>query len=86
MASDFRILGDINPKPDDSRNQADEEREFPKRGEHATTETDEKKDEFEHSGSRDVTGGGGAGTETGGTRNYRSGSGATGSDIGQRPE
>ena len=41
-----------------------------------------------HSGSRDVTEGttGGTGVETGGTRNYRSGSGATGGDIGNRPE
>ena len=41
-----------------------------------------------HSGSRDVTEGvtGGTGTETGGSRNYRSGSGATGGDIGNRPE
>ena len=38
-------------------------------------------------GNRDVTGAiGGAGTETGGTRNYRQGSGATGGDIGNRPE
>jgi hypothetical protein len=41
-----------------------------------------------HSGSRDVTEGvtGGTGTETGGTRNYRQGTGATGGDIGNRPE
>lgn len=45
-------------------------------------------DRTRHSGSRDVTEGttGGAGTETGGTRNYRSGSGAVGGDIGNRPE
>jgi hypothetical protein len=41
-----------------------------------------------HSGSRDVTEGvtGGTGTETGGTRNFRTGTGATGGDIGNRPE
>ena len=41
-----------------------------------------------HSGSRDVTEGvtGGTGTEVGGTRNFRQGTGATGSDIGNRPE
>jgi hypothetical protein len=41
-----------------------------------------------HSGSRSVTEGvtGGTGTETGGTRNYRQGTGATGGDIGNRPE
>jgi hypothetical protein len=45
-------------------------------------------DRTEHSGSRDVTEGvtGGLGTETGGTRNYRQGSGHTGGDIGNRPE
>jgi hypothetical protein len=45
-------------------------------------------DKAEHSGSRDVTEGvtGGLGTETGGTRNYRTGTGASGGDIGNRPE
>src|SRR5262249_52463588 len=45
-------------------------------------------DRAEHSGSRDVTEGvtGGLGTETGGSRNYRTGSGASGGDIGKRPE
>ena len=45
-------------------------------------------DSSKHSGSRDVTEGvtGGLGTETGGTRNYRQGTGATGGDIGNRPE
>ena len=45
-------------------------------------------DRSHHSGSRDVTEGvtGGLGTETGGTRNYRQGTGATGGDIGNRPE
>ena len=41
-----------------------------------------------HSGSRDLTEGvtGGTGTEVGGTRNFRQGTGATGGDIGNRPE
>jgi hypothetical protein len=45
-------------------------------------------DEAQHSGSRDVTEGvtGGLGTETGGSRNYRRGTGASGGDIGNRPE
>jgi len=44
-------------------------------------------DPNEVAGNRDVTGvTGGVGTETGGTRNYRQGSGATGGDIGNRPE
>jgi hypothetical protein len=44
--------------------------------------------ESKHSGSRSVTEGvtGGTGTETGGTRNFRQGTGATGGDIGNRPE
>jgi len=43
-------------------------------------------DRTKHSGSRDVTEGTSVGTETGGTRNYRSGGGAVGGDIGNRPE
>jgi hypothetical protein len=43
-------------------------------------------DRTEHSGTRDVTDGTTGGPETGGSRNFRSGSGATGSDIGNRPE
>ena len=45
-------------------------------------------DRTEHAGSRDVTEGvtGGTGTEVGGTRNFRQGTGATGGDIGNRPE
>ena len=39
-----------------------------------------------HAGSRDVADGGGIGAETGGTRNYRQGTGATGGDLGNRPE
>ena len=47
-----------------------------------------KHDRTQHSGSRDVTEGatGGLGTETGGTRNFRTGTGASGGDIGNRPE
>jgi hypothetical protein len=41
-----------------------------------------------HAGSREMTEGvtGGTGTEVGGTRNYRQGTGFTGGDIGNRPE
>jgi len=39
-----------------------------------------------HSGSRDVDEGGGVATEVGGTRNYHHGGGATGGDVGNRPE
>jgi hypothetical protein len=90
--NDSRILGDINPTPDDPPS-ADRFRDLgPSDDERA--ESDEsmeggsQHDRTEHSGSRDVTEGvtGGTGTETGGTRNYRTGTGATGGDIGNRPE
>jgi hypothetical protein len=84
----FGILGDINPTAAPHR--ANETtREAP------ATEEDEESmaggsqhDRTKHSGSRDVTEGvtGGLGTEVGGTRNYRQGTGATGGDIGNRPE
>src|SRR2546421_4603835 len=82
------ILGDINPVPMAKDHVS---------GSGTGTEVGEndesmvggsRHDRTEHSGSRDVTEGvtGGTGTETGGTRNYRSGTGATGGDIGNRPE
>ena len=82
------ILGDIKPKPGTE--------EPVKSGKGASSgEADvesmvggSQHDRTEHSGSRDVTEGvtGGLGTETGGTRNYRQGTGHTGGDIGNRPE
>jgi hypothetical protein len=81
------ILGDIDPAP---------EPETPHSGEPVRNRDEQtpalsggsQHDRTEHSGSRDVTEGvtGGTGTETGGSRNYRSGTGATGTDIGNRPE
>jgi hypothetical protein len=83
------ILGDINPirtprprTPEGSGDSGDSD------------ENDEsmvggsQHDQTKHSGSRDVTEGvtGGTGTEVGGTRNFRQGTGATGGDIGNRPE
>jgi len=80
------ILGNIRPDPGTTEH-------VPSRKEHADEDVESmgggsKHDRTEHSGSRDVTEGvtGGLGTETGGTRNFRSGSGATGGDIGNRPE
>ena len=92
MAIDDRIqngiLGDINPRaeartpltsaePHDDNVENDE-----------SMSGGSRHDDSHHAGSRDVTEGvtGGLGTETGGTRNYRQGSGATGGDIGNRPE
>jgi len=71
------ILGDITPA---SGLPADERPESMSGG--------SKHDKTQHSGSRDVTEGttGGTGTEVGGTRNYRQGTGVTGGDIGNRPE
>jgi len=82
------ILGDISPV-DSAKN--DKTAYSPTSGEHEDIEAMEggsKHDRTQHSGSRDVTEGvsGGLGTETGGTRNYRTGTGATGGDIGNRPE
>jgi hypothetical protein len=72
------ILGDINPAPS-ARDH--------KRGNTGQDEAEDE-DRDQRAGSRDVTDGptGNAGTETGGTRNYRSGTGHTGGDIGNRPE
>ena len=39
-----------------------------------------------HAGSRDLDQGGGVATEVGGTRNYHHSGGATGGDLGNRPE
>ncbi len=82
------ILGDINPKP------GTEEHIVSKKESGGVTEDQEsmaggsQHDRTEHSGSREITEGvtGGLGTEVGGTRNLRQGSGHTGGDIGNRPE
>jgi len=83
------VLGNIDPVPS-----AKEHVSGDTTSEEKPSETDEsmaggsRHDHTEHSGSRDVTEGvtGGTGTEVGGTRNYRQGTGATGGDIGNRPE
>jgi hypothetical protein len=84
------ILGDINPAPTpathgDSHTKAMSE-ENPEEDEAMSGGS--QHDRTKHSGSRDVTEGttGGTGTEVGGSRNYRTGTGATGTDIGNRPE
>ena len=83
------VLGDIDPVPSakkpipggatDTKDSGEAEESMAGGSRH---------DHTEHSGSRDVTEGvtGGTGTEVGGTRNYRQGTGATGGDIGNRPE
>jgi hypothetical protein len=91
MAKDDSVLGDINPagpkrpSPDHDRNDDDLEQN-PEANESMVGGS--RHDRTTHSGSRDVTEGvtGGTGTEVGGSRNFRTGTGATGSDIGNRPE
>ncbi len=91
MASDTRIqsgiLGDIRPN-ETAVNDHTAHRDAGTGEDIESMEGGSKHDRSQHSGSRDVTEGvtGGLGTETGGTRNYRSGTGATGGDIGNRPE
>jgi len=82
------ILGDIRPN-DDALNDHTAHRPSDQSGEDIESmEGGSRHDSADHAGSRDVTEGvtGGLGTETGGTRNYRQGTGATGGDIGNRPE
>ncbi len=83
------ILGDINPKPGTEDHVTSKKDSAG--GRHEETQSmagGSQHDRTEHSGSRDITEGvtGGLGTEVGGTRNLRQGTGHTGGDIGNRPE
>ena len=82
------ILGDINPQPSGRARDESDERKREYDEEQEPTGGGSQSDRTRHEGSRSVTEGvtGGLGTETGGSRNYRSGTGATGGDIGNRPE
>jgi hypothetical protein len=91
--SPTKILGDIEPDPKRSRTgvlnspsrvETDRENEDEERAAEGASQEDRTK----RAGSRDVTEGttGGTGTEVGGTRNLRTGPGATGTDIGNQPE
>jgi hypothetical protein len=73
MTDQNKVLGDINPVPD-----ADQKPGSMNGG--------SQEDRTKHAGSRDLTESTTTGTEVGGTRNYRTGTGATGGDIGNRPE
>jgi hypothetical protein len=91
MADDKNsVLGDINPVegPAAEREHDREPDEFKNEEADKSMVGGSRHDRTRHSGSRDVTEGttGGLGTEVGGSRNYRTGSGATGGDIGNRPE
>ena len=80
------ILGDISPKPGTEDHVASKKGSG---GAHRGSAVDgSQHDRTQHAGSRDVTEGvtGGLGTEVGGTRNSRQGTGHTGGDIGNQPE
>jgi hypothetical protein len=82
------ILGDITPRPEARDHRGDESVREDSGETEQSMNGGSGHDRSKHSGSRDVTEGttGGTGTEVGGTRNYRTGTGATGGDIGNRPE
>ena len=94
MAKDYadraenKVFGDMDPKPGTE----DHLPEGPPAGSEEqdieSMDGGSNQGRTRHPGSRSVTEGvtGGVGTETGGTRNYRQGTGATGGDIGNRPE
>jgi hypothetical protein len=72
------ILGDIDPVPAARDHMG---------GDSGVNEEDDAEQAGQRPGARDVTDTtSGAGTEVGGTRNYRTGTGYTGVDIGKRPE
>jgi hypothetical protein len=77
------ILGDINPpvRPHASGSAGDE----PEADDVNSMDDGSINNPPKHSGSREIAGGG-AGTEVGGTRNFRQGTGFVGGDIGNRPE
>ncbi|HEX4347768.1 MAG TPA: hypothetical protein VHZ73_09355 [Vicinamibacterales bacterium] len=89
---EYGVLGDIEVPPDEKAATPEKGSRDPFRPEEE--EADEPMDggskhgASRHPGSREVTEGtsGNTGTEVGGTRNYRQGSGASGMDIGNRPE
>jgi hypothetical protein len=82
------ILGDISPKPGTEEHVRSKKESGGVHEDGESMSGGSQHDRTEHSGSRDITEGvtGGLGTEVGGTRNYRQGTGATGGDIGNRPE
>ena len=82
------ILGAIRPEQDALNDHSAHRERGAANEDTESMEGGSQHDRTQHSGSRDVTEGvtGGLGTETGGTRNYRTGTGATGGDIGNRPE
>jgi len=81
------ILGDIDPSPSARDRTLDAAADVDDReGGEQSMGGGSSQGESKHAGSREVTEGTTGGAEVGGTRNYRTGTGATGSDIGNRPE
>jgi hypothetical protein len=82
-----KVFGDIDPDPA-TRDHVDSASAGSSEEDIDSMDGGSQHDRTKHSGSRSVTEGvtGGTGTETGGTRNFRQGTGATGGDIGNRPE
>ena len=74
-----RFLGKISPAPAKDTDGADAPDDD-------LDENPRKDDAEKRAGSRDVDQGGGVASEVGGTRNYHHGGGATGGDLGNRPE
>jgi hypothetical protein len=87
--TDRSILGDIDPDPASTPRPPKAQEDVAERNDaDQSMHGGSQHGDSHHSGSREMTEGvtGGTGTETGGTRNYRQGTGATGGDIGNRPE
>jgi hypothetical protein len=87
-----KILGNLEPDPgtkdfvpSSSPDVSDDERGAGSEEEGAMTGGSQD-NPGTHSGARDVTGSVTGGTESGGVRNLRQGSGHSGGDIGNRPE
>jgi hypothetical protein len=87
MANDEKIFGDLEPDPGtkDIVPSSSDDAVGSEEGEGAMSGGSQDNPET-HSGARDVTGSVTGGTESGGVRNLRQGSGHTGGDIGNRPE
>jgi hypothetical protein len=83
-----KVFGDMEPNPGTQDHIPDSGERNSDEDESSAMYGGSNEDRVKHSGSKSVTEGvtGGLGTETGGTRNYRQGTGATGGDIGNRPE
>ena len=82
------ILGDISPKPGTEDHVRSKIESGAEHEDAQSMDGGSQQGSSGHAGSRDITEGvtGGLGTEVGGTRNLRQGTGHTGGDIGNRPE